>query len=278
MKNLALIALLALTIGFVGCKKDKDEADADTESVSENAWADAVYDDVSSISDEGYNGTLESYKTMGNEKVLTTCASITFDTLTNPKSFTIDFGSTDCLCKDGTYRRGKIIVSYVGRYRDSLSSHSITFDNFYSNSNKIEGTKTVVNNGRNSDGYLSYSVTVNGSIIWDSQTYGGGGTSTYNSSRTRVWTGGESTATWLDDVYLISGTSSGITRSGNAYSLVITEPLKKEIGFRHFTDGTLEFTPAGKLVRIIDFGYLNGARDNLARVTINGVSFNIQLK
>jgi uncharacterized protein YxeA len=92
MKNLALIALLALTIGFVGCKKDKDEADADTESVSENAWADAVYDDVSSISDEGYNGTLESYKTMGNEKVLTTCASITFDTLTNPKSFTIDFG------------------------------------------------------------------------------------------------------------------------------------------------------------------------------------------
>lgn len=42
-----------------------------------------------------------------------------------------------------------------------------------------------------------------------------------------------------------------------------TEALKKEIGFRHFTDGVLNFTPSGKYTRVIDYGYVNGGQDNL---------------
>ncbi|MBK9638931.1 MAG: hypothetical protein IPO63_14420 [Bacteroidetes bacterium] len=54
-----------------------------------------------------------------------------------------------------------------GAYRDSASSHAISFDNYFVNYNQLLGTKTVTNNGRNADGKLSYSITVNGSIIWD---------------------------------------------------------------------------------------------------------------
>lgn len=273
------LAILAITvIGFSSCKKEKEEIDNDTESVIENAVADAAFNDVANIAEEGYTGSLSSYRGGKDQQVYTTCATISFDTSATPKKFTIDFGSTNCSCNDGINRRGKIIVSYVGYYKDSASTHTITFDNYYVNNNKIEGTKTVTNGGRNSAGNLVFSVTVNGSIIWDPATYGGGGTSTYNSIRSREWIAGESTSIWSDDIYLISGTSNGTTRSGGSYTLNTSEPLKVEIGYRHFTDGIIEFTPSGKKTRIIDFGYPNGGRDNKAQVTIGNLTFVIDLR
>jgi hypothetical protein len=273
------LAILAITVvGFSSCKKEKDEIDNDTESVIENAVADAAFNDVANIAEEGYTGSLSSYRGGKDQQIYTTCATVSFDTTATPKKFTIDFGSTNCLCNDQINRRGKIIVSYVGFYKDSGSTHTITFDNYYVNNNKIEGTKTVKNGGRNSAGNLTFSVTVNGSIIWDPSTYGGGGTSTYNSSRTREWIAGESTSIWSDDVYLISGTSSGTTRSGGSYTLNTSEPLKVEIGYRHFTDGILEFTPSGKKTRIIDYGYPSGGRDSKAQVTIGNLTFVVDLR
>lgn len=284
MKNkmkFGFVAVAATLLVYVGCKKDKEEDDRDGTTAVEYAMADASFGDVASIADEGYDGSLESYRVMNGgaaEKVMTSCATITFDTTTSPKTFTVDFGTTDCLCNDGNYRRGKIIVSWTLPYRDSGSTHSITFDNYFVNYNQLLGTKTVTNNGRNTSGKLSYTVTINGSIIWDPQYFGGGGTSTYTSTRTRVWTAGEATGTWLDDIYHISGTASGTTRTGSSYTMSTTTPLKKEIGFKHLTDGILVFTPSGKYPRTIDYGYVNGLRDALAKVTINGYTFTIQLK
>lgn len=273
---LGLAALLLIT----SCRKDeKDLVDNDTSSATEYSLSDAAFSDIAGIADEAFDGTLESYRTGAgaNERVLTTCAVITIDTLASPKALTIDFGATDCLCRDGNYRRGRILVSWTGPYRDSGSVRTITFDNYFVNNNQVQGTKVVTANGRNATGNLTYSVTVNGSITWDPQYLGGGGTSTYTSTRTREWIAGEGTLTWLDDIYLISGTASGTTRPGGSYTMQTTEPLRKEIGFRYFTDGVIEFTPAGKYTRIIDYGYANGGRDRLAKVTINGFEFTITL-
>lgn len=268
-----------LSLVLVSCRKDKEEErDSDTTSAVEYAIGENAFNDVANIADEAYDGSLDSYRTSSGSGTLSTCATISFDSLTAPKSLTVDFGTADCLCSDGNYRRGKIIVTWTGPYRDSGSVRTITFDNYYVNYNKIQGTKTVTNNGTNVSGHPVYSVSVNGSIVWDSSYFGGGGTSTYTSSRTREWISGYNTLNWLDDVYLISGTASGTTRLGNAYTMSTSEALKKEIGFRHFTDGVLNFTPAGKYTRVIDYGYVNGGRDNLAQVTINGFTFNIQLR
>lgn len=275
-----LLSLAMVSVAFLSaCRKDKDEEiDNDTTSVVEYAMADNAFTDVSSISDEAYDGSLESYRTAGNARILTTCASITFDTVSSPQTLTIDFGTTNCLCGDGNYRKGRILVSWTGPYRDSGSVRTITFDNYFVNYNQILGTKTVTNNGTNGSGYPSFTVTVNGSIVWDPQYFGGGGTSTYTSTRTRVWSAGYNTLAWNDDVYLISGTASGTTRAGSSYTMATSEALKKEIGFRHFTDGVLNFTPSGKNTRVIDYGYVSGGRDNLAQVTINGYTFTVQLK
>lgn len=276
--KLAFVAIAVLSIALSSCKKDKENFDSSTDSqaVVENSTADAAFSDVAGIADEAYSGSLSSYRTAGIERVTTTCATITFDTTTTPKHFTIDFGTTNCACKDSNYRRGIIIVTYTGAYRDSGSSHSITFNNYFVNDNQILGTKTVVNNGRNAANHLSYTVSISGSIIWSS--VNGGGTSTYNSTRTREWTQGEFTPMWNDDVYLISGTANGVTRSGNSYTMTTITPLKKEIGFRHFTEGILEWTPQGKSARQIDYGYINGNRDKLALVTVNGYTFIVTLR
>lgn len=276
--TLAIAAICLVSLS--SCKKEKDEvsADNDTSTSIENAVADAAYNDVANIADQGFSGTIYTYRSASDEGNLTSCASVSFDTLSTPKSFTIDFGTSNCLGNDGNYRRGKIIVTYTGAYRDSGSSHTITFDAYYVNDNNIGGTKTVTNTGRNNAGNLTYAVTINGSIIWDPQTFGGGGTSTYTANRTREWIEGDSTQQWFDDVYLISGTSSGTTRTGASYTANTISPLKKYINFRYITDGTLAFTPSGKYTRYVNFGYSNAAKDNLAQVTINGYIFVIQLK
>jgi hypothetical protein len=271
----------AVVLSVTGCKKDNEEeqelplTDQDGTSATENAIADAAFTDVANIADEAASGTLSTYRSVNAERVLTSCATLTIDTVANPHLITIDFGATNCLGNDGNYRRGKILVSFSGHYKDSGSTHTISFDNYFVNNNQILGSKTVTNNGRNTAGNLTFSINVNGSIVWDS-TFGGG-TSTYNSTRTREWSAGENTLQWTDDVYLISGTSNGVTRTGQSYSMITTTPLRKRIGFRHFTNGVVEFTPAGAATRIIDFGYINGAEDNLAMVTINGYSFAIHL-
>jgi hypothetical protein len=278
MKSYAVFLAMA---GFMllfasGCKKDKDETpDSDTTSAAENAAMDAAFDDVSGISDEAADGSLSSYRSADAQKVMTSCAVVSLDTVAVPHRITVDFGTSNCLGQDGNYRRGKIYIDFTGGYRDSGSVHAISFDNYFVNDNQLLGTKTVTNNGRNAAGHLSYTIQVNGSVLWSAGF--GGGTSSITSSRTRVWTQGESTMAWNDDVYRISGSSNGTTRNGTNYTLQITSALKKEIGFRHFTEGVIDFTPGTRATRTIDFSHLNGARDNLARVTINGVTFTIQL-
>lgn len=271
-----VVVIISAVLAFSACKKDKAEEDNDTTSVVDNAMADASFNDVANIADEAATGALVSYRGAEPEKILTTCATVSIDSMATPHRISIDFGTTNCLCKDGNYRRGIIYVDFIGHYRDSASTHTISFNNYYVNFNKIEGTKTVTNNGRNAGGHLSFTIAINGTITWDAQY--GGGTSTHISNRTREWVAGENTPDWSDDAYLISGTSSGTNRNGGTYTMTTISPLKKYIGFKHFTDGTVDFTPSGKATRRIDYSYMNGAKDKLAQVTINGTTITIVLK
>ncbi len=268
-----LFVVAAIGITISSCRK-KEEKDNDTSASSDNALAEITYNDVNNIADEASTGSLSSYLSTNDDadkSVLSTCATITHDTVSVPHLLTIDFGPTNCLCSDGRNRRGAINVSYTGRYRDSASTHTISFTNYFVNDNQILGTKTVTNNGHNAAGHLVYSVQVNGQIV----KAGGGGTITWTSSRQREWIAGEGTPTWLDDSYLITGSASGTSATGNSFTASITSALRKNIGCRYLVSGTLALTPSGKATRYIDFG--SGACDNQATVTINGNVYNITL-
>ncbi|MGQ0830006.1 MAG: hypothetical protein ACT4ON_16585 [Bacteroidota bacterium] len=268
--------MVATTVGIIFTSCKKEEKDTDTNAASDHALSEGTFNDVNNISDEAAKGSLSSYMTPGTSDsgergLLSSCATITHDSVSNPRVLTIDFGTTNCFCGDNRFRRGIIKVSYSGKYRDSASTHTISFNNYFVNDNQVLGTKTVTNNGHNTAGNLNYSISVNGQIIKAN----GGGTITWTSTRNREWIAGESTPTWLDDVYLISGSANGTSASGNSFTANTTTPLRKEIGYKHIVSGILNVTPSGKATRILNFG--NGTRDDQATVTINGNTYNITL-
>ncbi len=265
--SLMMLATSALLLN--GCKREN--LDDNMNAAEDNALAEVTFNDVKSIADEAAEGSLASYKTGASNGIMSTCATITHDTLSDPRVLTIDFGDVNCTCNDGRTRRGIIIVTYSGPYREPGHVHTITFDNFFVNDNQVLGTKTVTNNGYNNDGNLYYSIEVDGSIIRAN----GAGTLTFVSSRVREWIEGEGTPERTDDVYLVTGTASGTNSEGGSFTAEITSALRREVACHQFVSGTAEVTPANRPTRYIDFG--DGSCDNLATVTVNGNEHIIQL-
>ncbi|HEX8515889.1 MAG TPA: hypothetical protein VF868_06790 [Bacteroidia bacterium] len=279
INNITRLFMTAAVISVfsISCKKDKDDTDKETVTARDNALAEHMFSDVSNIADQAVTGSLSTYlapNTPEFKSMLSGCAIITHDSTSVPRMLTISFGSSNCLCSDGRYRRGSINVSYTGGYRDSASTHTITFTNYYVNDHRISGSKTVINNGHNTSGNLTYAITVNGQIDKPSN-----GSVTWTSSRTREWILGDSTAAWGDDVYLISGSANGVsvpvTGGSTSFTMNITSSLRKEIGCRNIVSGKFELTPSGKATRYVDFG--NGACDNQAQVTINNRVYMVNL-
>jgi len=268
MKPILKSTLILLSIGLVvtSCRRERDP-DNDTSAASDNALAESCYSDIQNISDEAYAGDLS----VRADTLVFGCATVIRDTSSSPRTITVDFGTTNCPCNDGRNRRGKIITTYTGGYKDPGTVITHTTDNYFVNDNQVLGTKVVANMGTNTDGYLYYTIDVDGSIIKAN----GGGTLTWTSDRIREFIEGSSTPEWTDDVYLITGTGSGTRPNGQTFTVTILTALQKEIGCRHFVSGSFELIPSGKPARVLDYG--SGTCDNLATVTINGNTYNITL-
>ncbi len=275
--SLGILTLVIVCAGiFSSCKKkETEEKDSDTTSAADQALASTTVNDMTSISDEaGRNNSISSFRTSESNALLSSCATLTFDTLAAAKTITVNFGATNCLGNDGRDRRGEIILSFTGRYRDSSTVITVTPQNYFVNDNQVTGSKTITNQGHNAAHHLVYSINANIQIIKANNA----GTVTWQSTRSREWTAGESTLTWQDDLYSITGSASGTTANGNTFQSVITSPLIRNMAIgcrKNFTQGVLAHTPGGKATRFIDYG--NGACDNLATVTINGTVYNITL-
>lgn len=270
MKFSFLMLALCGVMTMISCRRNNDKnTDQDTEMAKDNALGEVVYQDALNIADEASG--LNTGEPLGQYKTASNCATVSHDTTSTPKTITIDFGATNCLCNDGRYRRGQVLVSYTGKYRDSGHVHTITFNNYFVNDNQVLGSKSVQNMGTNSNGQSYFTVTVNGliiravtldSVIW-------------NSNRVRTWLQGESTPTRTDDVYSITGSGSGSRPNGTSYTTNITQALVREIGCKWFTSGKVDIQPSNKPLRSLDYG--NTGCDNAATVTINGVTYNITL-
>lgn len=274
MKTQSFKLVLACTaifmaLNFAACRKIKNEKDTDTSISQDNALGEFMYADASNIADDA--SEVNSGDNLGNYKTASNCATVTKDTFSNPKTITIDFGSTNCLCADGRNRRGKILISYTGKYRDVGSVRTITFDNYHVNDNKIMGSKAIQNMGLNASNQSYFNISVNGLIIKANT----GDSVSWNSTRVRTWLQGESTQIWADDVYQITGTGNGQRANGAQYTMSIINPIIKANACNWIQQGKIELQPIGGNLRTIDYG--NGNCDDQATVTINGITLNITL-
>ncbi len=267
----ALLALISFGLLISSCKKDTVET-SDTSFSSDNAFAESVFTNVSSIADEAYELSSGSLKSGGFGNIyLGDCATLTLDTTSYPYELIIDFGEVNCLGNDGRYRRGKIIVTFTGRYRSPGTVITYGFDDYYVNDNKVDGTKVVTNMGPNDAGNLYYRIEVTAVIHKANE----GGTVSWNSTRQREWVEGSDTYEMRDDVYLITGIASGIRPNGSTWEAEIVNALRVELNCRWIVKGTINIQPEGRPLRILDYG--DGECDNIATVLINGVTYTIYL-
>jgi hypothetical protein len=267
----ALFALLALTAP--SCKKEDvtETVDKEVATANNSEEGESVSDEIGNIVDAAYKGNSIVGRNSAPEDqldALSNCAVITRDTISNPRLLTIDFGTTNCLCNDGRYRRGQILVSYTGSYFAQGSVKTTTFNNYFRNDNKIEGTRTVTNLGLNGDGNMAWSVSaVNMKITRTS-----GAFHTWNSERTRTMTAGLNTSAWNDDQYLITGSGSGVNANGVGYTANITTPLHRALSCHWIDSGVIAFTRSNGATRTINFG--TGTCDDQAVVTVTRANGN----
>ena len=295
MKNLTTLICCLLVIGLMtttSCKKkDVTAADSDTSSASDNTLAENSSNDVLNIGAQASeNATLSSYREASDENLLSTCATITRDTVA--KTVTVTFSGATCL--DGRTRNGSLTFDYhlspagATHYRDPGFTFTVTSNNYVVDGNQITiVNKTVTNttapgfNPATTNLTWAIAATINivranGTIINFTSTRT---KKLLNTSDTLVYRGSSLPIVWSHARIQIDGSGSG-TRNGENFSSTATAMVRDfncSVGNRHpWISGTLDYQPPSpKFLRHIDFG--NGGCDLDATVTINGNTYNITL-
>lgn len=266
-KNLLIIGAVAL-IALSSCVKDKDFDQQELNPAKDMSAIDNSFEEMYSMIDK-IARTEPGIREYGFPE----CVSVSIDTISNPKSITIDCGETNCLFSNGVNYRGVIQVTFTGRYRDVGTVITTTLEEYHVNDYHLEGEHVVTNMGYNASGNLYYSVDIVGAQLTAPDN---SWTSTWQSSREREWTNGENTI-WnpFDDVYSITGEGNGISRNGTPYDIVITNPLIVKIGCRWIVQGKASVIRPSAEDFTVDFG--TGTCDNLAVVNIYDNDYQISM-
>ena len=242
-----IISLIILTILCYSCKDENIIATPEltsTQACQDHLIAESIFNDVNRIIEEGI--TSNSQKKQYPKYTLINADTSNSDTLI------VDFGNTNYLYNE-KLRRGTINITYTGKYRDSLSTITSTFDNYYVNNNLVQGESIITNQGRNNIGNLWFTVNVENASINTPN-----GTINWNQSTVKEWVNGENTYTDIsDDIYEITGSGSGNSVNGNNFMMTIIKPLHIHMGCLPYCiikSGETTINPEGYSERKINYG------------------------
>jgi len=245
---------------------------ADDDAVSE-----AVFEDVFNSVDNATIALDDAMKN-GNTKtvflVADSCPTISVSHPPAgiwPKTITIDYG-TGCTGFNDNTRSGRIIIEVTGPRREEGSKRTVSFDNYFFNDIKVEGTKVFENLGLNSNNNFVISVTLSdGKLILPD-----GKTLEREVEHQREWVAGFMTPNKWDDECLVTGSASGKNAEGISYLRTITSALHWKRVCAFIVSGVVKFERDGKDPFELDYG--TGECDNKAVVTMGGESKEIQLR
>jgi hypothetical protein len=268
--------LIALSLGmltvFSSCKKESNttpDADSVVESTYEltadNATADFMAEDDNDVlmeaaEDKNLLGNFAPQTIESNNMLA--CAEVTVTPQNGfPKTILIRFDST-CISPRGIIRKGAIRIVISDSLRRSGSTAVMTFENYFVNNFKREGTHTWTNTSQ--PGGKSWQKKVEGGKI----TAPNGRFWLHESIRDIVQTAGVSTrANLLDDVFSITGNASVTNAQGATRTATILEALQKKYICHNIDKGRIRFQGPNHIA-ILDYG--NGECDRIATISIDG--------
>jgi hypothetical protein len=275
--GLITVAVAAMLI-MQSCSKDDAGSISNTDLTlaQDEAFADALYEDVDNfvvtevvtLDDVAYTNTLKST----SEDICYTVTVDHPDLTTFPKVITIDFGDgcTTVFNEDTITRAGQIVVTISNRWYMEGAQLAITFNNFFMNGVKIEGTRTITNAGLNERTRLQLNVELqDGKVTFCDTAW-----MTREANHVREWS---RQLNPLNDTIWISGSANGINVMGEAYNRVITDPLVlvhcSQYQYRWITvQGTIEITNSIRGNTTIE--HKGNGCDGSIVVTNNGSQYN----
>ena len=255
-----LVPILAIVL--MGCQ-DKENVNNDTAqqqtlaALLEYTVVNKIFQDVGNNGGDAILSSESSASGKSSVKSEVDGPTITVEPLdltTFPKTITVDYG-TGVLCQDGITRKGIVTIVSTGWYRSVGSNHTATFNNYYHENFKVEGTHVVENLGLNQDNNLEYGVTIADGKV----TAPTGVAVYYTEDTTRTWIEGSDTPLNIwDDEYLLNGNQSGVSAAGVEYSLTVEEALHFILLPRGIESGILD----------VDIADLNDVKINFTNNTI----------
>ncbi len=274
---MAFAAILGLGLLFTACQNEDTptpEATTDDLTTSEDlVLVQNMVDEIDYVEDEALSTVVSSDELFPRSEE-NECLTITVDT-DDPEFLrivTVDFGEEGCEGPRGHILKGKMVIQVSDSLFLAGSTRTVTFEEFFINDAQIEGSRKLVNLGRDEDGNISRSREVNITV-----TYPNGSQATWNAAHTLVQLeGGETLRILRDDVFQLTGSSSGMNRKGGTYDASITEPLMKNRKCPWIQSGQRTVAVNGR-TRSIDYG--SGLCDRFATVTLpNGETKRIVIK
>jgi len=276
--------LVALSF-FASCNSDEKTNDGSSsaaitkDEIIKNSKIDASIDDVTNIAEDQFSAQQNvTSKPSGPVKnFLPSCATITTVLTNNTWTRTVDFGVDGCTLENGNTVKGKMVISFSNDFASSTQTISYTFDGFYHNGKKLQGSKSIVRTVKATD-LLATAHPVFTAAIDMTITFDDGGVYTRKGTLVKEQVEGFDTwFNWDDNAYLVTGSGTTTFPNGDTFSAEITTPLQFKASCKRSVPvkGVLSVTKNGATA-VIDYG--DGTCDTLATITKDGVTEEVDLK
>jgi hypothetical protein len=278
-KCLTLFFIALLGVVMFSCKEEPEPivtpptTQEAVNALAEYALVNKLFSDAFSEADDAAKYTDDQIDGSKNGTKDGPIITITpFDAVTWPKTVTVDYGLTNYECQDGRLRRGVINIETTGFYREEGTIITVTFEDYYQNDYKVEGTQIVTNTGRNADDHYVYTVEINDGKVTTPLNE----VVNYEENTIREWAEGEPTILDIcDDVYYITGTQNGVSSDSIAYLLTVQQQLDVKVCCHWIRAGLLDVDIESLTTMTVDYG--DGTCDNDAVVTYLGQEYPIEM-
>ncbi len=250
------------TINSIAFEEDIDDLVSESFNLSSNAMSARSADAGSDKDPKRFKG--DKY---GD------CASVVVDEENNTKTITF---SEDCEGKRGQTRSGTMVVTYSETQGEAGSYRQVTYDDFYLNGVKIEGTRRteIISIDENGSKTMRTTLT-DGKMIYEDGTF-----KTKSADMTRYIHVENDEKLYST----LSGSKSGVSSEGVSFSMEITNPIK--FVYNCFGEGQrkrgkvpvegIKVTIDGAQTITTNFG--DGTCDTLVEITKDGEVETVDLK
>ncbi|WP_349352793.1 MULTISPECIES: hypothetical protein [unclassified Flagellimonas] len=261
LKSIHLTGIASLLTGtlllmFVSCSKDSSNEEelttAEVMSATELQFSDEtdmITEEIMSIAEDVYatEEIAATSKENYSSDYLPDCVTVSVVLNQGMREVTLDFGE-GCELPTGNLVSGKVNLSYVLDLEAASNRVELTLEDFTFNDVLVEGDATIVRVRSNESG--NPQGTANATFV---ATWPNGDTASFTGTRNREWIEGFGTGFWGDNVFLITGKRTYISRAGNEFVKEVITPLRRELSCRFIVSGVLDISRLGNTARL-DFG------------------------